>query len=52
MSRILVIGSFDLTSRAVGDKLVAMGAEMHYAAGNVDALRQMHAFVRRRRHQS
>jgi anti-sigma regulatory factor (Ser/Thr protein kinase) len=38
MSRILVIGSFDLTSRAIGDRLVAMGVEMHYAAGNVDAL--------------
>jgi anti-sigma regulatory factor (Ser/Thr protein kinase) len=41
MSRILLIGSFDLTSRAIGDRLVAMGTEMHYAAGNVDALHQL-----------
>ena len=41
MSRVLVIGSYDTVSRTIGEKLVALGVSMEYAAGNADALHRL-----------
>ena len=41
MSRVLVIGSLHPTSRAIGERLAAMGLEVQYAAGNLDALHHL-----------
>jgi anti-sigma regulatory factor (Ser/Thr protein kinase) len=41
MSRVLVIGSYDAVSRAIGEKLSAMGVPMEYAAGHADTLQRL-----------
>ncbi|MDE1178771.1 MAG: ATP-binding protein [Edaphobacter sp.] len=41
MSRILVIGTFDSVSCAIGERLTAAGVAMEYAAGNADALQRL-----------
>jgi len=41
MSRVLVIGSYDVVSRTIGEKLTAAGIPMEYAAGHVDAMHRL-----------